>query len=199
MAVLKGYKQAASHIAARFKCRRKNRLKGELVCRKCGAFWKYTGTTNNTNCPYCGASKDARDRSASAKKSPRAAQRLDSLVDWSSVKENSRKSNRASVILIRKRVFFRICGSIHPKCVRCGCDDSRLLEINHKNGGGNLELQKGKRSNQFYRAIAKGLRPTDDLELLCKPCNAVHALELKFGPLPFRMTWQSPKSTNEVT
>lgn len=44
----------------------------------------------------------------------------------------------------------------------------------------------------FYREIAKLRRAVDDLELLCRPCNAIHYLELKHGPLPFRVVWSAP-------
>ena len=75
-------------------------------------------------------------------------------------------------------------------CVKCGCDDIRLLEINHKNGRGNKELQKGKKSLKFYDDILKGKRKTDDLELLCRICNNLHYLELKFGKLPYKISYK---------
>ena len=74
-------------------------------------------------------------------------------------------------------------------CVRCGCNDIRLLEINHKNGGGCKELKNGERVHQFYQSILKGERKTDDLELLCKVCNSWHALELKYGKLPYNISF----------
>jgi len=43
------------------------------------------------------------------------------------------------------------------------------------------------------KAIARRFNPwkrAAELELLCKPCNAVHALELKHGHLPFRVIWE---------
>ena len=72
-------------------------------------------------------------------------------------------------------------------CVSCGCDREELLEINHVNGGGGKEFKK--KGNKFYIDIAKMRRETNDLELLCKPCNAIHYLELKFGNLPFQIKW----------
>ncbi len=45
--------------------------------------------------------------------------------------------------------------------------------------------------HKFYRDIALMRRTVEDLELLCKPCNAVHALELKHGQLPFRVVWEA--------
>jgi DNA-directed RNA polymerase subunit RPC12/RpoP len=164
-------------------------IRRELLCRHCGANWHYDGATTRTTCPYCGKPKDARARREDAKKYAKSAERKESLIDWYAVGENRRARGRRYTILLRKRVFFRITGDIHPCCARCGCDDPRLLEINHKNGGGNKEMQHGHRSHRFYIDIANGTRSVDDLELLCKPCNAIHALELKYDKLPMKVIW----------
>jgi hypothetical protein len=166
------------------------KLKSELTCRNCGASWKYSGGSIKAACPYCGEFADARDRKEEAKRyaenHPERMERLKALKSDKKVEQAMGAEARA---LLRKRVFFRICGSISPSCVRCGCDDPRLLEINHKEGGGTRETQKGKYSQRFYFDIARGKRSTDDLELLCKPCNAIHALEMRFGPLPMKVVW----------
>ena len=172
------------------------KLKSELLCRKCGASWTYTGISVATTCPYCGASKDARDRTGIGATYKNAAKRKESMIEWNSL-ENQRARGAKYRVLVRKRVFFRISGSITPQCVRCGCDDTRLLEINHKNGGGGKEMQKGKKSFRFYLDIANGIRTTDDLELLCRPCNAIHALELRFGQLPMKVVWLG-QGTNDA-
>lgn len=167
-------------------------LKSELVCRKCGANWTYTEKAVKAICPYCGAAKDARDRSAEYAQYPNAEARKQAMAVWSKDVANRRARGAARRALLRKRVLFRISGSITPACVRCGCNDVRLLEINHKNGGGNQENQKGKFASKFMHDIATGKRPVDDLEILCKPCNAIHALELRFGPIPMRVVWEGP-------
>jgi len=64
-----------------------------------------------------------------------------------------------------------------PECCRCGCKDSRALEINHKNLGGRKENLRGR---LLYDAIISGKRKTDDLEITCRVCNAAHYLEKKF-------------------
>ena len=84
------------------------------------------------------------------------------------------------------QAFQRI--AIELKCVRCGCDDLRFLEINHKNGkdptGGGTSL---------YYDVAACRRKTDDLELLCRPCNHIHYLEMKFGEkIPLRVIYGEP-------
>lgn len=173
------------------------RLKAELSCRKCGGFWSHKAGTIATECPFCGAFKDARDRTGQGRGSLKSLERKAKLEEWYADPENRKKRGQKQRELLRKKVFFRICGSIAPKCARCTCDDFRLLEVNHKNGGGNREMQSGKFSTRFYYDIASGKRSVDDLELLCKPCNAIHALELKYGPLPMRVVWSSttpPKS-----
>lgn len=91
---------------------------------------------------------------------------------------NNRKKKREWNKNLRKKVIKKLGG----KCVYCGCDDYDALEINHKNGGGYKE--KKVKYNGSYRsflyAILNGSRPTDDLEIACKVCNALHCLvELK--------------------
>lgn len=87
---------------------------------------------------------------------------------------------------IRVRILNLISNGL-PHCVRCGCDDIRFLEINHKNGGGTKEIQGGKLVNEFYWNIYKGRRKTTDLEILCRVCNSWHYLELKYGKTPHKV------------
>jgi len=94
--------------------------------------------------------------------------------------------------------ILNIISNDNPHCVRCGCDDIRLLEINHKNGGGSKELQGGKLSSKFSRDILKGIRKTDDLELLCKVCNSWHYLELKYGKLPYKVSYNKENKNHET-
>lgn len=74
-------------------------------------------------------------------------------------------------------------------CVNCGCNDHRILEINHINGGGTSEVKKGQYTRQFLRSVLSGDRQIDDLNLLCKICNAEHFVKLKFGIDNFKISW----------
>src|SRR3990167_5751796 len=76
------------------------------------------------------------------------------------------KQNRLSALLI--------VGKGEMLCSNCKCDDMLLLEINHENGGGAKEQRLGLRGWRFYNAIIKGKRTTNDLNILCKVCNAEH-------------------------
>ncbi len=89
-----------------------------------------------------------------------------------------------------RKVFAIISKSTEPECANCGCDDIRLLEVNHKNGGGGKEMEKGRNSMAFYRDIIALRRPVDDLEILCRVCNAKHYLEMQYGKLPIAVVWQ---------
>jgi predicted RNA-binding Zn-ribbon protein involved in translation (DUF1610 family) len=154
-------------------------LREVASCRGCGWAWRPATGRNNEPCPHCGKNKDVRLR-------PSAPRNLAGLQAWRD--RNPKHSTKASRLSRHSALLLIGCGRI--ACVRCGCDREALIEINHKEGGGAQELKKGG-SQQFYRDIALLRRPVDDLELLCKPCNAVHALELLHGPLPFRVVWGS--------
>lgn len=152
------------------------RFKPVVACRACDTTWKPSCTTTREPCPGCGKIKEVRAR-------PKATRNIDGLKVWRAARpgystEWERRYRRRALLVVGR-------GSV--SCVRCGCDRPDLIEINHKNGGGGKELRG--LGNKWHRQIAKLERPVDDLELLCKPCNAVHALELKHGPLPFRVVW----------
>lgn len=74
----------------------------------------------------------------------------------------------------RERVLVLI-GEL--KCAKCGIADRKVLQINHKNGGGKKDIRSYKNEYAFYRAILDGIRPIGDLELLCANCNIIYEYE----------------------
>ncbi len=65
-------------------------------------------------------------------------------------------------------------------CINCGCTIPDASEINHKNGGGRKEYHggvRGDRQKDMLFAIMNGTRSTDDLEMRCRICNALHYAE----------------------
>ena len=81
------------------------------------------------------------------------------------------------------------------ECIRCGCNDIRFLEINHINGGGGKEAKI--RRFGIVKSILLHERDTDDLELLCRPCNHIHYLELKFGEkIPLKVVFNNVLQQN---
>ena len=91
---------------------------------------------------------------------------------------------------LRLRVLLLV-GKGQMQCTKCGCNKPGLLEINHINGGGSKEYHAAGGSGGMYRAIANLEPLTEDLELLCKVCNARHYLELRHGALPYAIRWLS--------
>ncbi len=72
----------------------------------------------------------------------------------------------------------KITGKEIPQCAACGCNQIEFLEINHVNGGGRKETNKLRGPFQDY--ILKTGRKTDDLNILCRVCNALDYLKRKF-------------------
>jgi len=101
-------------------------------------------------------------------------------------REVSRRIFRARVVRLRHAVFVKLGG---PVCVGCGCDDERILEINHKDGGGSREHETvWKGSRKFLTAILRGIRSTADLNVMCGPCNRLDYLERRFPDLRGKIT-----------
>lgn len=68
------------------------------------------------------------------------------------------------------------------KCVRCGYDDWRALQVDHINGGGRLEFRQRPnltRAKQYYEHIQKN--PTA-YQVLCSNCNWIKRFENKEVP-----------------
>jgi len=101
--------------------------------------------------------------------------------------ESRRETARKSVRKARIRALEMIARG-KPVCGNCGCDDVRLLEINHINGGGFQEWKKCPGS-RFIDKINRGDRKIDDLNILCRVCNAQDYLERKYGKLPYTIIY----------
>lgn len=98
-------------------------------------------------------------------------------------KQNSQKKHRS----------LSIVGHGKIECANCGCNDERILEINHVNGGGRKEmLRNGGAGTIMWNEILYNGRKTDDLDIRCKPCNALHAVGLKYPELVerFVVVWE---------
>jgi len=93
---------------------------------------------------------------------------------------------------IRLGVLARIDPAM--KCVMCGCDDTRFLEVNHIKGGGKKE-QRGFKdedhasSQNIIMLIHKSKRGVEDLNLLCRICNNIDHLERVYGKIGLRVVW----------
>lgn len=103
--------------------------------------------------------------------------RKEYLVKWKEGHKESVRLHLRSWYFKKKREALFIIGRGELKCQRCGCSNYDLLEINHKNGDGHKERKKNKGGSGMIRAVIKGERSIEDLNLLCRPCNLVDAAE----------------------
>jgi hypothetical protein len=85
---------------------------------------------------------------------------------------------------------IRVLKILGNKCSNCGCDDLRMLEINHLKIGksGRPKLHGG--SSGFYLKILDGRIPKEDLDVRCRVCNALHYCQKKFGDSSHKVIWE---------
>lgn len=165
-------------------------LKDVLRCPDCKWRWK-RGEDERTRqpCPNCGRRVEARKRLTRDNGEKLRLWRNNHRDEALSRARDNRRRERLAVL--------GVVGHGRVACVRCGCDRPELLEINHINGGGRKEyLESG---TQFYRNILNLVRDTDDLELTCRVCNALHALELKHGPLPYQVIYGGSDDGQDIS
>jgi hypothetical protein len=91
-----------------------------------------------------------------------------------------RAKRRRNAQTQKRRALEMLGGAI---CRRCGCTDIRILEVNHRQGGGRKEIVLNGGGNRMHLNILTGRRSVGDLEVLCRPCNAVDYIERKFPEL----------------
>lgn len=65
------------------------------------------------------------------------------------------------------------------KCIRCGFDDPRAMQIDHVYGDGRKERTQKYKSNYSYYVVVKELviAGTDRYQLLCANCNQIKKVE----------------------
>lgn len=162
------------------------KLKTILKCSNCVYIFK-NELKNSVlvKCPKCNNMIDSRIREW--KKDPKKLNKLKKYYEenYELVKQKS-KENRWKFRLS----VLKIVGNDILKCVNCGCNNPKLLEINHKNGGG---IKESRNANRFYYSIKKLERNIDDLELTCRICNTLHYVESLYGKLPYNIKWNESK------
>ncbi len=98
--------------------------------------------------------------------------------------EYGRKYNRKIKMMALSMISKKI------ECINCGCDDIRLLEVNHINGGGTKESKILGAGCSLWLKIISGKRKTDDLDIRCKVCNTIHYVNLKYGNTQHIISYQ---------
>lgn len=65
--------------------------------------------------------------------------------------QNTARAKLKALQIIQAGGLDRWTGREVPLCARCGCDDLRLLEANHRDGGGSRELEEPRRPRDLPR------------------------------------------------
>jgi hypothetical protein len=86
--------------------------------------------------------------------------------------ELNRKHTREYNARVRKSLIELLGG----KCVRCGFDDPRALQIDHIHGGGSQDVKAmtGMKNIQFMKRVLAG---STEYQLLCANCNWIKRAE----------------------
>ena len=70
-----------------------------------------------------------------------------------------------------RQLAMEIVAKGNMLCAKCGSKNN--LQINHIDGGGRAEIRSlSFRKRQFLKNIISGIRKTNDLNILCRNCNA---------------------------
>lgn len=79
-------------------------------------------------------------------------------------------------------------------CARCGCDDLRILDVNHKTGTPKIGAMRS--GLALWKAIATGRVDARGFNLLCKVCNIAEYVERTWPGLVGACTvrWDIPFS-----
>ena len=88
--------------------------------------------------------------------------------DWREARRASVRKHREKV----KALIYQLLGG--PKCVRCGFDDERALQIDHIHGAGT----RGRNERGVHREYADILRwGREKFQVLCANCNWIKRKE----------------------
>jgi hypothetical protein len=96
-----------------------------------------------------------------------------------------------------KRAYWRSLAFAalgEQRCARCGCDDLRILEVNHKPGTPKAATHRS--GIMLWKAIATRRLDPAGFNLLCKVCNIADYVERKWPGLSgaCSVTWTIPWS-----
>lgn len=89
--------------------------------------------------------------------------------------ESDRMKMRAHRARYRTRVLMFLGG----RCSTCGNNDSRVLQLDHKDGGGNRDRKSGPTMNSIgaYHIGRLALAHPEKFQVLCANCNWIKRFE----------------------
>ena len=79
---------------------------------------------------------------------------------------NRRESYRKQYAQIKLEIF----AALGNKCIECGNEDLRVLQVDHVDGGGHAHRKASGSSIKYWMSVMKDLSP---YQLLCANCHAI--------------------------
>ena len=80
----------------------------------------------------------------------------------------------------RRKIRIELINLLGGKCVRCGFDDYRALQIDHVHGNGAKDRAKYRTTYSYHKAILNKIKAgSKDYQLLCANCNWIKRFEKK--------------------
>ena len=95
-------------------------------------------------------------------------------------KKKKMRNKRLRIKRIEIKVeLFKLLGN---KCVICGFEDFRALQLDHKNGKGHQERKRLWGGGTYYAKILEKVKAGNkDYQILCANCNWIKKWDLKEG------------------
>lgn len=107
-------------------------------------------------------------------------------------RNKQRAAQRPLAVKYRAQLRARLFAVFGSKCVNCGCDDARILELNHIRGGGRKDRAKTQNcSAAIYRKALKDPNRKKKYNILCRICNALHYVQKIRGISGHHVSWSA--------
>jgi len=92
---------------------------------------------------------------------------------------NIKNSDRRALYVRRssKKVRLAIIDKFGAKCIKCGFDNPKALQLDHIGGGGTTERRVVGGNQKMFRMILAGKLNARRYQILCANCNAIKRIE----------------------
>jgi len=99
--------------------------------------------------------------------------RINAARNYANHREIRKEQVREYHRLVRPQVRLKLLAEMGNRCIQCGFDDVRALQIDHVHGGGSQE-RSTLTVTQFYSRVREY---PEDYQLLCANCNWIKRAE----------------------
>jgi len=163
------------NLPLEYRRKRQQELREKGICLRC---WKRPAEKSKRMCSVC------------LEKASRRSRKLRKNPIWHSKELKKRREYWA----ILRMEAMEIIAKGEPRCIVCGCDDLRVLEINHKIPCGK---EGHRRTYKFLLDLVKGRIDPNLFDIRCKVCNILYSCELDFN-LSWKIVFLGPNIPGKV-